>query len=186
MEGEYYLEGVREMASGFLLKADGEFQFFFTYGALDRFGSGKWSVKDDQLILNSRTKPPYDFALTDSKTQPEDFINIKMVAANPMLLGHMFCSLENGRQGTWKQMSQHGDVQFQKQQVETVSLLLEFCAERFSTIPINKPEHNEFTFRFEPTIMEVFFEDFTLQIGTDGLSGGHPLMDGDVFKYAKQ
>jgi hypothetical protein len=186
IEGEYYLEGLREMASGFLFRPDGSFQFFFTYGAMDRFGSGKWVQNDGQLVLNSRTKPPYDFALVDSKLQSHDFINIKMDSANPSLLRHVFCSLQNGVEGTWKQMSQYGDVQFPKQPVETISLILEFCPERFSIIPINQQEHNEFTFRFETTIMEVFFQNFSLQVKPDGLSGNHPLMEGDVFSYAKQ
>jgi hypothetical protein len=109
-----------------------------------------------------------------------------MDSANPSLLRHVFCSLQNGVEGTWKQMSQYGDVQFPKQPVETISLILEFCPERFSIIPINQQEHNEFTFRFETTIMEVFFQNFSLQVKPDGLSGNHPLMEGDVFSYAKQ
>ena len=186
LAGEYYLTGLREMASGFLFRPDGSFQFFFTYGAMDRFGSGKWEHSGAQIILNSRTKPLYDFALIESKTQSHDFINIKMDSPNPALLRHVFCSLQNGVEGTWKQMSQYGDVQFPKQQVETISLILEFCPERFSTIPIHQQEYNEFTFRFEPSIMEVFFENFLLQLKPDGLSGNHPLMEGDVFSYAKQ
>ena len=42
---EYYLTGVREMASGFLVKPDNTFQFFFAYGALDRQGAGVSSPK---------------------------------------------------------------------------------------------------------------------------------------------
>ena len=44
--GEYYLEGVMETASGFQLSADSGFQFFYSYGALDRFGKGKWKMLD--------------------------------------------------------------------------------------------------------------------------------------------
>src|SRR5450432_943541 len=63
LPGEYYLQGVMETASGFLLKPDSSFQFFFSYGALDRHGSGKWAVKENKLILNSAARPEYDFAL---------------------------------------------------------------------------------------------------------------------------
>ena len=38
--GEYYLQGVIETASGFKLNDDSTFEFFFSYGALDRYGSG--------------------------------------------------------------------------------------------------------------------------------------------------
>ena len=56
--GEYYLRGVMETASGFKLNPDSSFQFFFSYGALDRMGSGKWTVRGNELILNSRPRPP--------------------------------------------------------------------------------------------------------------------------------
>ncbi len=174
------------MASGFLLRPDGSFQFFFTYGAMDRFGSGRWVEKNGKLILTSRAKPPYDFALVESQIQSHDFINIKMEAANPALLRHVFCSLQNAAEGSWKQMSPQGEIQFPKQEVESVSLILEFCPERFSTIPVTHKEHNEFTFRFEQTIMEVFFENLSLQVEPYGLSGLHPLMEGEIFRYAKK
>jgi hypothetical protein len=99
-EGEYYLEDVREMASGFLLKQDGSFQFFFTYGAVDRYGSGKWLQQEGRVILNSAPKPLYDFALVESKKTSENFINIKKEAANPVLLHNVFCSLQNGVAGS--------------------------------------------------------------------------------------
>jgi hypothetical protein len=73
-------------------------------------------------------------------------------------------------------MSQYGEVQFPPQKVATVCLVLEFCSERFPTILVHHPEHNEFTFRFQPTIMEVFFENFSLLLTTAGLSGRHPFM----------
>jgi len=184
--GEYYLEGMREMASGFLFRPDGSFQFFFTYGAMDRFGSGKWELQAGQVVLNSRPKPAADFTLVNSKSEDFDFINIKMESANPALLPYVYCSLQKGAEGSWKPMNSHGDVQFPKQPFETISLILEFCPERFSTIPVSQPEHNEFTFRFEQTIMEVFFDNFKLRTKPNGLAGHHPLMEGSDFSYAKQ
>jgi len=184
--GEYYLEGMREMASGFLFRPDGSFQFFFTYGAMDRFGSGKWVLNNGQVILQSRPKPPSDFTLVNSQSEAHDFITIKMESANPALLPYVYCSLENGADGSWKPMNQYGEVQFPKQALNSVSLILEFCPERFSTIPVEQPEHNAFTFRFEQTIMEVFFENFKLGIKSNGLTGHHPLMEGNDFSYARQ
>ena len=43
--GEYYCESISEMASGFNIKPDSTFEFFFSYGALDRFGTGTWQKK---------------------------------------------------------------------------------------------------------------------------------------------
>lgn len=184
--GEYHLQGVREMASGFLLKPDGTFQFYFIYGALDRYGSGKWLLNEDRLILNSAPKPLSDFTLVSSKNADDVFITVRMEEANPALLRHVYCSLQQGAEGSWHQMSQQGEVRFPRQQVSSVSLVLEFCAERFSEIAVDQPDHNDFLFRFNDTIMEVFFENFSLQIDGEGLSGRHPLMDGESFRYEKR
>ena len=39
LAGEYYLKAVMETASGFNPHSDSTFEFFFSYGALDRYGS---------------------------------------------------------------------------------------------------------------------------------------------------
>lgn len=183
--GEYYLQGVREMASGFLIKPDKTFQFFITYGALDRYGSGTWSVNGDKLILNSAARPGNDFALVSSHKRPHPFINLVVDHKNPMLLRHVYGSLEGGAEGTWEQMSQRGDLQFPSRQIESISLMFEFCPERFSVIPVTETEHNEFVFRPEPWLLEVFLDNFMLHIAAGELSGRHPLLEGSDFRYAK-
>jgi hypothetical protein len=46
-----------ETASGFKINEDSSFEFYFSYGALDRYGSGKWNIKNDSIILNSKLFP---------------------------------------------------------------------------------------------------------------------------------
>lgn len=184
--GEYYLEGVREMASVFLLNPDSEFEFFFSYGALDRQGRGKWEVKADRIYFNSRAKPETDFTFLESRSIPGEFIHIKVGGGDPGFLRHIFCSLKNGAAGSWEQMSQDGELQLPSQPIETISILWEFCQERFSSIPVKQPTHNEFIFRVEPSILELFLENFSLQIEPGVLTGRHPQMEGDQFRYAKQ
>jgi hypothetical protein len=53
-EGEYYLEGVREVGSGLKLNADKTFEFFYVYGALDRTAKGIWIQHGDSIILNNK------------------------------------------------------------------------------------------------------------------------------------
>jgi len=49
--GEYHLEGVMETGSGLRLKADGNFDWYFTYGALDLAARGKWTHHGDAVEL---------------------------------------------------------------------------------------------------------------------------------------
>ena len=51
LAGEYRLEGVMETGSGLLLRADGSFEWFFSYGALDLAARGRWERERDGIAL---------------------------------------------------------------------------------------------------------------------------------------
>ena len=51
LAGEYHLDGVMETGSGLLLRQDGTFEWYFTYGALDLAARGKWSAAGDGIDL---------------------------------------------------------------------------------------------------------------------------------------
>ena len=60
LAGEYHLEGVMETGSGLLLREDGTFEWFFTYGALDLGARGKWTREGDtvELVVAEMGFPP--------------------------------------------------------------------------------------------------------------------------------
>lgn len=49
--GHYYLQGVMETGSELLLRPDGRFQWYLSYGALDLFAEGTWRVTGDAVEL---------------------------------------------------------------------------------------------------------------------------------------
>ncbi|TCM30764.1 hypothetical protein [Novosphingobium sp. ST904] len=49
--GHYYLSGVMETGSELLLREDGTFEWYISYGALDRFAKGRWSREGASVIL---------------------------------------------------------------------------------------------------------------------------------------
>jgi hypothetical protein len=51
--GHYYLRGVMETGSELLLRADGRFQWYLVYGALDLFAEGRWQEKDGVVLLTA-------------------------------------------------------------------------------------------------------------------------------------
>jgi len=183
--GLYYLQEVKETASGFKLSPDGAFRFFFTYGAVDRYGSGHWTIDNDHVLLQSRPWVGNDFAGVDSKVVNENFITTKIVGGNPVLIRHVFFSLRNGETGSWIKTNERGEAAFPLQPVTNVSMVFEFCQERFTHFNIENPGHNYFEFRFEAWLMEVFFDNFQLKISKYALSGKHPLMKGEKFVYEK-
>lgn len=185
LAGEYYLRGVMETASGFKLNPDSTFQFFFSYGALDRNGEGTWTVKDNHIVLNSKPHPGKDFVLVSSKKANDDSLVIKIIEPNTFFLSHVYCLLTSGDKQSEQLSNKQGLVSFPKQAVNTIMLAFEFCPERKSLFQVSDPTHNYFEFRFEPWILEVFFADFKLEIDKDELKGLHPLLTGPSYHFIK-
>lgn len=185
LAGEYYLRGVMETASGFKLNPDSSFQFFFSYGALDRQGEGTWTVKNNRVVFNSRPHPGKDFALTDSKRTGTDSVIIWITDSNTVLLSHVYCLLQSGEKRSEQVSDKQGLIRFPKQAVDSISLIFEFCAERTSVFTGLDPTHDHFEFRFEPWLMEVFFSNFALDIAGQDLKGPHPLLRGASYNFVK-
>jgi len=87
-----------ETASAFKLNKDSTFEFYFSYGALDRYGSGKWSIVNKLIVLNSKPYPGKDFKLTDSSLTKNSFITIQIKDKNPHLYRFVYC-LSKGETG---------------------------------------------------------------------------------------
>lgn len=51
LAGHYYLEGIMETGSELLLRDDGRFQWYFTYGALDLAAEGRWRREGVNVVL---------------------------------------------------------------------------------------------------------------------------------------
>lgn len=182
--GEYYLRGVMEVGSGFLLKPDSTFQFFFSYGALDRQGSGKWTVKDKEVIFNSKPWPLRDFALISSKAVNEDFITIKIVDNEKPLIRYVYVKLVSNGEVMEGMANEKGEIKFSKKRIDSLSLVFQFCPEKISVFQPDK-SHNYFEFCFEPWIAEYFFNDFHLSLDKSGLRGKHPLLDEKEYFFQK-
>lgn len=185
MTGEYYLEGVREVASGFKLNGDASFQFFFSYGALDRYGVGTWQLKDGKVVLNSKPQPEKDFAQVASSVRPGNMTTIRIIENNTMLLPYVYAVVKTAHGEDTLRTDSKGMITFPIKELQAITLMFEFCPERHSTFVVNDPKHNFFEFRFEPWLMEVFFANFSLAADSSGLWGKHPLIQGEQFHYNK-
>jgi hypothetical protein len=51
LAGHYYLSGVREVGSELLLRPDGSYDWFLSYGAVDQFSTGTWARVGDAVVL---------------------------------------------------------------------------------------------------------------------------------------
>ena len=183
--GEYYLSGGMETASGIKLNEDSTFQFYFSYGALDRYGSGKWSVLENNIILDSKPYPGKDFKMVNSSSVKNNFTTIKIEDNNTNLYRLVYCLVKRPAGDTIINADKNGIVVV-KYAIDTIHLLCELCSERMTSFPVNSQKYNSYTFHFEPWITEVFFKSFILRYAGDHLQGKHPLLDDKEYYFKRE
>ena len=63
--GHYYLSGVMETGSELLLRGDGSFEWYISYGAVDQFAKGRWGSDGKAVVLTAalpgNDRPLYRF-----------------------------------------------------------------------------------------------------------------------------
>ncbi len=183
--GEYYLKGIMETASGFKLNEDSTFDFFFSYGALDRTGSGKWQQQGNQVIFSSINNKQKEFSLLNSKIEANDKVTIRIMDANPSLRSHVYAVLVSGDTKTEGMTNSKGEIIFSRQEVDHIQLVLEFCPEKTFIFNNSLKLHNYFEFKIEKGIMEVFFDQLTLTLNEEGVEGQHPLLKPGTYRFKK-
>lgn len=182
--GEYHLQGVMETASAILLKPDSTFELYFSYGAMDRQGHGKWQFQNGKIVLNSRPKPERDFALVTSKTASDEFTTVKIVDSNAQILPFFETLIKTAGGEKYGKMSHEGIFQIPKTKTTGIDLFFTLAPERYTSFPVQSDD-NYFEFRIEPWIIEIFVENLTLKPEGNGLTGEHPLLKGDAFSYER-
>lgn len=183
--GEYYLSGVMETASGFRLNPDFSFDFFYSYGALDRSGKGSWSVQDSFIVLNSEGKTPDGFILKKSRKVKSDVFSIIIDDPNPFFKKYVHGFVSGKEREEEQQSDNDGILRFQAGTYDSLLMMMEFSSEKVFRFPLVGKEENEFTFTFNPTILEVFFQNHRLKIDSGGLRGKHPLLGEKDYFFEK-
>ncbi len=185
VSGEYYLRGVMETASGFKLNEDSTFQFFFSYGALDRSGQGTWKLKDNHIVFNSPKPKGQDFALISNKHEDNDLITIKIIEENPFFLSSVYAIVKSGNKQLEGLTNKSGEITFPGQPVDSIVLLFEFAPEKTAVFAFTNKEDNYFEFRFEPWVLDVVFDNLSLALNEKELKGQHPLLREGVYHFEK-
>jgi hypothetical protein len=70
--GHYYLQGVRETGSELLIKPDGRFEWYLSYGAVDEFANGNWRRDGAKLLLEADLPDPALVTLTEDRREEWD------------------------------------------------------------------------------------------------------------------
>lgn len=185
ISGVYYLSNVMETASGIKLNPDSTFEFFFSYGALDRTGHGKWTMHGNKIILNSYGIPERGFKLIKSEKSGKQ-VQIKISDPNPASYSFVYARAGESNSSDFIQANEDGEILIDQHVIKTIELFFELCPESLHVYEPVRPDDNYFLFEFNPKIMEVFFKDFSLTFSNGYLKGKHPLLTEESYTYSKE
>ncbi len=185
LAGIYYLEEVMETASGIKLNKDSTFEFFFSQGAMDRTGKGKWTFQDDKIRLQSSGEPIQGFICTKSEKSKERKNVVVVKESNAMLLNFVYVQLSGGTAPEFLKLESDGSLELRKGTVTKIEFLFELCPEKIHSFTPLHDGDNYFEFTINPEIMDVYFDNLILKLSDGGIIGNHPLLKDKEYFYRK-
>ncbi|MBL7924261.1 MAG: hypothetical protein JNL88_08685 [Bacteroidia bacterium] len=186
--GSYYLEGVMETASGFNVKADSSFEFFFSSGALDRYGSGRWEMlisekKDTLLAFTAHEDKGTALKMLKSERRLLRQSTLQVQHINQLLNSYFIFVGFEGRDSAYSFCNPEGEAVLEGDSFDSLQVIFELCPDhRLSIYP--EKANNYFEVDAEPWLFEIFFKRFYLLLRDETLLGKHPMLDGN-FVYRK-
>ena len=169
LEGEYYLTGVPEMASGFRFTPEGQFEFFFIYGAVERFAMGTYTIDGTTINLVSDKAPGKDFII-DKELKKSDHIVVRVIDKNTYLASYVKCLCSTGDGFREYYANEEGIIETGTNDCSKVYLQHEMYPDVPSLIRDEGGDNTYFEVRFAPEISKVSFQDIAFSIEGDTVS----------------
>ena len=182
--GEYYLTGVTETAAGFKINKDSTFEFFFSYGALDRSGSGTWAYKSGRVLFNSPNLGAPFLLSNLSKEAPGD-ITLHVTTPDPVFQSACFGILMNKGAMSEPVQCHNSVIRFQAQDTDSLMVLFEFTPEKRALFAFNSKEYNTAHLKPSETLLQVQFDHLSFVFDGNSLTGSLPLLKPGEYKFEK-
>lgn len=162
--GTYLLRGVPETAAGLRFAADHTFEFFFSYGAADRYASGTYTQKDSIIILNGDKIPGKDFTVSKSSKQGS-VTTIKVNAPNELLKDKIICIFYKNGQPELNYTDRNG-ISVYTSRADSVQLVHPLYPDEPTVIAfLSFPEdHNFFELSLQPEMEQLSFLQIPVEI----------------------
>jgi hypothetical protein len=163
--GEYYFRK-QEMVAGFNFSADGKFQFFYSYGAVDRAATGSFSVNGDTLKLKSDKEAGKDFTITDQSKQAGGY-TITFDDPNKFLLKDILCIFFIDGKTQQAYSDSNGEIQMDIAHCDTIYIMHPLFPDVGTLIKDKKNNNNRFRLKLNPSLEQVSFKYIDFKIRND-------------------
>jgi hypothetical protein len=166
IEGEYFFRKT-EMVAGFNFTAAGTFQFFFSYGAVDRSATGSFTVEGNVVKLKSDKEPGKDFTVTSQSKEATGY-TIRFNHPNKYLLNHILCIFFIDGKKQEALTDSNGQVHVDLAHCDSIYTQHLLFPDIVTLIKDAGNQNNSFTCTLNPSLEQVSFKSIDLTIEKDG------------------
>jgi hypothetical protein len=166
IQGEYAFRKT-EMVAGFNFSAAGTFQFFFSYGAVDRTATGTFTVEGKTIKLKSNKEAGKDFTVTAQSKEATGY-TINFNHPNKYLLQNILCVFfVNGKEERAVTNSK-GEVHVDLVHCDSIYAKHLLYPDILTLVKDAANKNNRFTLSLNPSLEQLSFKGIDLTIESDG------------------
>jgi hypothetical protein len=162
IQGEFYFRKM-EMVSGFNFSKDGKFQFFFTYGAVDRSAAGSFSVDGDTLKLKSDKEAGKDFNISKQSKEGKGY-TLTFTHPNKYLVKNILCLFITDGKVQEEQTDANGQAHTDLTHCDTIYVQHLLFPDIATLIKDKTNDNNHFTLSLNPSLEQVSFKGIDFKI----------------------
>lgn len=186
IQGDYGFHR-QEMVGGFHFEGN-KFQFFYSYGAIDRTASGTFSTKGDSLFLKSDKVPFKDFTVTKQLKSAKGY-HLKFVDKNKYLVQGVKCIfIYEGSKSHTEVSNEKGEVFVDLPKVDRIFAMHTLFEDVLTTIKDEKSMNNNFTIKLNSSLEKVSFKGVDFHILDENILTCLPnyFMNMENIRFVKQ
>ena len=167
--GEYYFRK-HEMVAGFNFSKDGKFQFFFSYGAVDRNATGTFTVEGDLVKLKSDKEPGKDFIVEKQHKQPGGGYHLVAKHPNKYLVNYVVAVFFIGEEQHTQESDSSGEIHTDLPHCDKIYVQHRLFPDIMTLIKDTDNNNNHFELSLNPSLEQVSFKGIDLKIVGDTLT----------------
>ena len=168
LDGVYQLYGVMEMASAFKFNPDHTFEFYYSYGAVDRQATGTYKLDGNNIILQSDKVAGQDFHIIKESRGKKP--QIKVNAPQAWFASNVVCRFIKGDQEEYVQTDEAGLAESTYSDCDVIMVLHGLYPDEWTLIKSKENQHQYFEIGLNPSLEQVSFKGVIPSIEKDIIS----------------
>lgn len=168
ISGKYFFRR-HEMTAGFRFFENGAFEFFYSYGAVDRFATGTYAVEGDVIRLQSDKEPGRDFTISKQGRMGNGY-HIVVKHPEKALVNNVKCIFFVGEDKYEDYTSANGEIHVDAPHCDKIFVQHALFPDIATLVKDSDCHHNYFELQLNPSLEQVSFKGIDFFMKGDTLT----------------